>query len=443
MDDLFEQSYQQNLKTAAPLADRIRPQKLSDFIGQKEILGPARPLRKLILKGEISSIILWGPPGCGKTTLARLIAKYTKSYFVQFSAVTAGVADVKKIVSQSQERLKYHQRKTILFVDEIHRFNKAQQDAFLPWVENGTIILIGATTENPSFEIISPLLSRSQVFVLQPLTDHDIKTICLRALNNPKGLVDFHFKIEPEALNFIISSSSGDARKALNILEMVSSTENLKTAKKKKITKADVKTIIQKQLLYYDKKADYHYDTISALIKSIRGSDPDAALFWLARMIIVGDDPRFIARRLVILASEDIGNADPHALMVATTAAQAVDFVGLPEAQLNLAQAVTYLASAPKSNALYLGLLAAKKDAQNEVKNPVPLHLRNAPTELMKNLNFGQGYKYVHDFSGHYVNQQYLPDKLKSRRYYHPENIGFEAKIKERLENLRKKSNEK
>jgi len=256
-------------------------------------------------------------------------------------------------------------------------------------------------------------------------------------------LVDFHFKIEPEALNFIISSSSGDARKALNILEMVSSTENLKTAKKKKITKADVKTIIQKQLLYYDKKADYHYDTISALIKSIRGSDPDAALFWLARMIIVGDDPRFIARRLVILASEDIGNADPHALMVATTAAQAVDFVGLPEAQLNLAQAVTYLASAPKSNALYLGLLAAKKDAQNEVKNPVPLHLRNAPTELMKNLNFGQGYKYVHDFSGHYVNQQYLPDKLKSRRYYHPENIGFEAKIKERLENLRKKSNEK
>ncbi len=443
MDDLFEQSYQQNLKTAAPLADRIRPQKLSDFIGQKEILGPARPLRKLILKGEISSIILWGPPGCGKTTLARLIAKYTKSYFVQFSAVMAGVADVKKIVSQSQERLKYHQRKTILFVDEIHRFNKAQQDAFLPWVENGTIILIGATTENPSFEIISPLLSRSQVFVLQPLTDHDIKTICLRALNNPKGLVDFHFKIEPEALNFIISSSSGDARKALNILEMVSSTENLKTAKKKKITKADVKTIIQKQLLYYDKKADYHYDTISALIKSIRGSDPDAALFWLARMIIVGDDPRFIARRLVILASEDIGNADPHALMVATTAAQAVDFVGLPEAQLNLAQAVTYLASAPKSNALYLGLLAAKKDAQNEVKNPVPLHLRNAPTELMKNLNFGQGYKYVHDFSGHYVNQQYLPDKLKSRRYYHPENIGFEAKIKERLENLRKKSNEK
>ena len=439
MPDLFEQKFEENLKSQAPLADRIRPKALSEFVGQKDILGSQKPLRKLIRKGEISSIILWGPPGCGKTTLARLIAKYTKSHFVQFSAVVAGVKDVRKVVTKAQDRLKFEGQKTILFVDEIHRFNKSQQDAFLPWVENGTIILIGATTENPSFEVISPLLSRSQVFVLKPLTDSEVKTICKRALQGQKGLKDYKVKIKPEALDLIVKEAAGDARVALNALEMSTAAKKPDYRGFRKISQEDAREAIQKGALYYDKKGDRHYDTISALIKSIRGSDPDAALFWLARMVEAGDDPRFIVRRLVILASEDIGNADPHSLMVATSAAQAVDFVGLPEAQLNLAQAVTYLASAPKSNASYKALLAAKKDAQEEKDTPVPLHLRNAPTELMRSLNYGKDYKYAHDFSEHFVEQDYLPKKLKGRRYYQPTEIGFEAKIKERLGELRKR----
>ncbi len=439
MPDLFEQKFEENLKSQAPLADRIRPKTLSEFVGQKDILGPQKPLRKLIRKGEISSIILWGPPGCGKTTLARLIAKYTKSYFVQFSAVVAGVKDVRKVTIKAQERLKFNGQRTILFVDEIHRFNKAQQDAFLPWVENGTIILVGATTENPSFEVISPLLSRSQVFVLKPLADSGVKAICKKALGIPGGLKDYKVKIEPKALDLIVKQAAGDARVALNALEMATAAQKPDSRGWRKIKAQDAQEAIQKGVLYYDKKGDRHYDTISALIKSIRGSDPDAALFWLARMIEAGDDPGFIARRLVILASEDIGNADPHSLMVATSTAQAVEFVGLPEAQLNLAQAVTYLASAPKSNASYKALLAAKKDAQEEKDTPVPLHLRNAPTELMRSLDYGKDYKYAHDFSEHYVKQEYLPKKLKGRKYYHPTKIGFEAKIKERLDELRKK----
>ncbi len=439
MPDLFEQKFEQNLKSTAPLADRIRPKTLSEFVGQKDILGPQKPLRKLIRKGEISSIILWGPPGCGKTTLARLIAKYTKSHFVQFSAVIAGVKDVRKVTAKAQDRLKFESQRTILFVDEIHRFNKSQQDAFLPWVENGTIILVGATTENPSFEVISPLLSRSQVFVFRSLTDSDVKSICKKALKNPEGLKDYKVKIELKALDLIVKQAAGDARVALNALEMATAAQKPDSRGWRKINDKDAKEAIQKGALYYDKKGDRHYDTISALIKSIRGSDPDAALFWLARMIEAGDDPHFIVRRLVILASEDIGNADPHSLMVATATAQAVDFVGLPEAQLNLAQAVTYLASAPKSNASYKALLSAKQDVEKEKDTPVPLHLRNASTELMRSLNYGKDYKYAHDFSEHFVRQEYLPKKLKGRKYYHPTEIGFEAKIKERLEKLRKK----
>lgn len=433
MTDLFDQKLAKIYQEQAPLADRIRPKSLTEFIGQKEILGPDKPLRRLILKGEIGSIIFWGPPGCGKTTLARLIAKYTKSHFIQFSAVTSGVKEVKKATIEAQDRLKYKQIRTILFVDEIHRFNKAQQDAFLPWVENGTIILIGATTENPSFEIISPLLSRSQVFVLKPLTSAQVKKICLKALHDARGLKNFSVKIKKEALDFITQKSAGDARTALNSLEIAARAKKVNNSIRQ-INLKDAQEAMQKKNAYYDKKGNYHYDTISAFIKSIRGSDPDAALFWLARMLEAGEDARFIARRLLILASEDIGNADPHSLMIATSAAQAVELVGLPEAQLNLAQAVTYLASAPKSNASYLALLQAKKDAKNFNNTPVPIHLRNAPTELMQSLNYGKDYKYAHNYPKHHIKQQYLPDKLKSRQYYKPTDIGFEAKIKENLE---------
>src|SRR3990167_992434 len=435
MADLFEQ----NTKGLEPLAERMRPRDFGDFYGQEEIVGKGKPLRSAIDNDELRSVILWGPPGSGKTTLARIIAEKTKAFFQPFSAATSGVPELRKIIEEASRRLKFEKRKTILFVDEIHRFNKAQQDAFLPWVENGTIILIGATTENPSFEVISPLLSRLQVIVLKTLSEIDLKIILKRAIKSQVGLKNYSVIINNSILNFLAKQTGGDARSALNALEIATIAKKPDSRGMRNLDLNDITQALQKRMLNYDKKGDFHYDTISALIKSIRGSDPDAALFWLAKMIEAGDDPKFIARRLIILASEDIGNADPIALIVATSAAEAVNFVGLPEAQLNLAQAVTYLAQAPKSNASYLGLLAAIGDVKNHPEISVPLHLRNAATELMKSLEYGKNYKYAHNFPEHYVSQDYLPRELKNKVYYQPADIGYEAKIKARLDDFKNK----
>jgi putative ATPase len=422
-------------KMNIPLAERMRPKNLNDFVGQKDLLNLRGPLRKLIKKDRIPSLILWGPPGCGKTTLARIIANLSQARFINLSAVVAKVPEVKKIIEEARKLKEFNQQKTILFLDEIHRFNKAQQDTLLPGVEDGSIILIGATTENPSFYVNSPLLSRAQVITLEALREKDIEQILNLALKDKEmGLGKLKLKIKKEAIDYIAMVSGGDARISLNILEKAADITNKKTIDLNTVKSATTRFIL------YDKKGKEHYNTISAYIKSIRGSDPDAALHYLARMLEAGDDARFIARRLVILASEDIGNADPHALMVATAAANAVEYVGLPEAQLNLAQATTYLASAPKSNASYLALLHAKEDIKDKRLDPIPLHLRNAVTELMKELNYGSGYKYAHDFKDHIAPDiSYLPKNLKGKRYYQPTNIGFEEKIKERLEMVRKK----
>ncbi|MDD4607078.1 MAG: replication-associated recombination protein A [Patescibacteria group bacterium] len=409
----------QKINSQQPLADRMRPQSLDEFLGQNEIVGDNRLLRQAIENDKLFSMIFWGPPGCGKTTLARLIAKLTKSDFIEFSAVSSNKADIKKVIQQAQIKFKAYQQCTILFIDELHRFNKAQQDFFLPYVEDGTIILIGATTENPSFEVISPLLSRMKVFVFKPLLDQDIIKILQQALKNKeRGLGKNKIKIDKKTLEFLAQMSGGDARTALNALDLAVSLAQKNSQGEVGITLENIKEALQDKALIYDKKGEQHYNIISAFIKSLRGSDPDAALYWLARMLEAGEDARFIARRMVILASEDIGNACPTALVVATATAQAVEYVGLPEAQLNLAQAATYLASAPKSNSSYLGLLAAKEDVKNEGDLPVPLHLRNASTDLLKKLNYGKDYKYPHNFENSQVDQQYLPDKLKNKKYY-------------------------
>ncbi len=420
-----------------PLAERMRPVSLDEFAGQKHLIGEGKPIRIMIEKSEPSSMILWGPPGVGKTTLALLIANLVKAEFIQLSAISSGVKDVRAAIEKAEYNLKKKGKKTILFIDEIHRFNKAQQDSLLQSAEKGTIILIGATTENPSFEVISPLLSRSRVYILEELTKDDFLFIISNVLSKDKLLSKL--KIEIEDKDFLIGLSNGDARRLLNGIELA-----VKLTKPGKddvihLTNEIFKETFQANYIKYDKNQEEHYNIISAFIKSVRGSDPDAAVYWMARMLKGGEDPKFIARRMIVLASEDIGNADPYALTLATSAFTAVDYIGMPEATLVLAQAATYLASCPKSNSSYMAISKAKEDVNNHPAYDVPIYLRNAPTKLMKDLNYGKDYKYAHDFEKNFVEQQYLPDELKDRIYYDPSENGEEGKLKKRLKELWKK----
>ena len=413
-----------------PLADRMRPGSLDEFVGQEHVIGKGKPLRRLIENDKLSSIILWGPPGTGKTTIARIIANSTKSYFVEFSAVTAGVADIRNVVKEAREKMTSFSQRTILFVDEVHRFNKVQQDVFLPYIENGTIVLIGNTTENPGFEINSALLSRSRLFRLEPLADQNIEEIISRTLKDKeKGLGKLNLKIDKRASNHLVKFANGDARIALTALDIAVS--NLK--KNSKITLKNIEETLTKKELKYDKAGDSHYDTISAFIKSIRGSDPDASVHYLARMLESGEDQVFIARRLVIFASEDIGNADPHALILAQSCASAVHFVGMPEAKLILSQTTLYLSTAPKSNASKIAINEAEFDCLNQRLEPIPLHLRNAPTKLAQKLGYGKDYKYPHNFKENWTKENYLPKNLIGKRYYKPSDHGYEKIISERL----------
>ena len=425
-DDLFltRRSRPRGPDPSAPLADRMRPDDFSDFVGQDQIIAPGRPLRRAIESDTLSSVILWGPPGSGKTTLARIIARCTKAEFVAFSAVTSGIPELRRIIKAAEQRRGLRRQRTILFVDELHRFNKAQQDAFLPHVERGTIILLGATTENPSFEVIAPLLSRSMVVVLTPLSDEAIGQILDRALADAeRGLGQFTVDLTPDARRRLIGFGNGDARVALTALEFVVSQTLPGANGRVRIDEQALETALLKKALRYDRAGEEHYNLISAYIKSLRDSDADGALYWLARMLEGGEDPRFIARRMVIFASEDIGNADPLALVIATAVFQAVEFVGLPEAQINLAHGTTYLASRPKDNASYIALKEALQDARAFGNLEVPLPLRNAVTSLMRDLGYGQDYKYVHDDPSAKSDQTHLPDRLKGKRYYRPKSI--------------------
>ncbi|MBI3249823.1 MAG: replication-associated recombination protein A [Deltaproteobacteria bacterium] len=431
-DDLFAHSAAKAAAKKAPLAERMRPRTLDEYVGQRKLLAPGRLLKQITERKVLPSLILWGPPGCGKTTLAHLLAHTVQSPFVALSAVLSGVKELRLILEEAQAQRNLHGKPTVLFVDEIHRFNKAQQDAFLPHVENGLIILLGATTENPSFEVIAPLLSRARVVVLEALTPEDLALLLTRALQDEeRGLGARRLMADDEALSFISQHAQGDARAALNILEVAA----MLAAEKEtgQITLALVEEAAQHKALLYDKGGEEHYNVISAFIKSLRGSDPDAAVYWMMRMLEAGEDPLFIARRMVIFAAEDIGNADPQALPLAVAVKEAVHFVGLPEARIPMAQAATYLATAPKSNASYKAMLAALEDVRQQGPLPVPLHLRNAPTKLMKGLGYGKGYQYAHDHEGAVVAQQHLPDALRDRRYYRPSEHGHERIIKERL----------
>jgi putative ATPase len=425
MQELFER------KTEPPLADRIRPKTLDEFCGQHHLVDKNKPIRLAITSGEIPSMIFWGPPGTGKTTLARIIASSQRYHFITFSAVLSGVSDVRAAVRDAKMHARQG-KKTILFIDEIHRFNKAQQDAFLPSIEDGTITLIGATTENPSFEVISPLLSRTTVYTFNPLDGKEIEIIIDRAIKRPEGLLKYKPILEKGVKEYISSISDGDARVALNILEFSVLTTKSK-ANKRVISLGSVKDVVKSVPFLYDRKGEEHYNLISAFIKSIRGSDPDAALYWLARMLESGEDPLFIARRMIILASEDIGNADPQALVLANSCKDAVHFIGMPEGFLPLAQTVIYLATAPKSNSAYIAYDKALKDTKEKGSLPVPLHLRNPPTSLMKRLGYGKDYKYPHNYEHHWVKENYMPKGLEGRKYYSPSDIGFEKEIKKRM----------
>ena len=428
------------IDSGAPLAARMRPKSLDDFVGQEHVVGPGRVLRKAIEADQVPSIVLWGPPGSGKTTLARIIAGMTRSHFAPVSAVSAGVADLRRIIQEARDRKAATGQRTILFIDEIHRFNKAQQDAILPFVEEGTVTFIGATTENPSFEVISPLLSRTRVFPLKPLEPEDVRRIIHAALEDKeRGLGNRQASVADEAEKALVGIANGDARAALNVLELAVHATPPGPSGARLVELATVEDAVQRRLLRYDKAGDEHYDTISAFIKSVRGSDPDAAVYWLARMLEAGEDPLFVVRRMVILAAEDVGLADPQALSVAVAAQQAVHFIGMPEGLLPLAEAALYLATAPKSNSALTAYTKAKADVQRRGNLPVPLHLRNAPTGLMRDMGYGKGYKYAHDYEGHQADQQHLPDDLRGSRYYEPGSLGHEAEVAKRIEGQRRR----
>ena len=435
MDSLFpDEPVAAATPSTAPLAERMRPRTFDELIGQEDLLAPGKPLREAIARDLLQSIILWGPPGTGKTTLARIIAESTKARFVSFSAVMSGIKEIREVMTEAERLRRTTGRRTIVFIDEIHRFNKAQQDAFLPRVEAGDIVLVGATTENPSFEVNAALLSRSKVFVLRRLTAPEITTILTRALADAdRGLGGEAVDVDPEAIDAIALYANGDARAALNLLELSVAAAPSGDGRRR-VDLSRVAQAIQRRALLYDKSGEEHYNLISALHKSMRNSDPDASVYWLARMVEAGEDPLYIARRLVRFASEDIGNADPQALTVAVAAKDAVHFIGMPEGNTALAQAAIYLATAPKSNAVYAAYSRAAEDAHGDVAEPVPLHLRNAPTRLMKELEYGKGYRYAHDETDAVVDMPCLPSSLEGRKYYDPPERGFEKEIKRRLD---------
>lgn len=443
----MEQTTMFDNRTAQPLASRLRPERLEEFVGQKHLIGEGKVLRRLIESDHISSMIFWGPPGVGKTTLARIIANRTKATFIDFSAVTSGIKEIKTVMQRAENNRRFGE-KTIVFVDEIHRFNKAQQDAFLPFVEKGSIILIGATTENPSFEVNGALLSRCKVFVLQGLKTEDLVALLSRALADPRGFGGQNIRMEDDALTMIASFANGDARMALSTLEMAVLNGDLVQEKRREngqevvqeitvVTPETLEQCTSKKTLLYDKKGEEHYNLISALHKSMRNSDPDAAVYWLARMLEAGEDPLYVTRRVVRFASEDIGLADPRALEIAVAAYQACHFIGMPECSVNLTQAVTYMAMVPKSNAMEVAYFAAREDAIAQLAEPVPLVLRNAPTKLMKELDYGKGYQYAHDTKEKMTAMQCLPDSLVDREYYRPTDQGLEARFKERLAQIK------
>jgi len=421
-----------------PLADRMRPQTLDEFMGQEDLLGPGKPLRTQIERDDLSSMLFWGPPGCGKTTLARIIARRTKSEYIPFSAVLAGIKEIKEVMAKA-EGVRRYGRRTIVFVDEMHRFNRAQQDAFLPHVEAGNIVLIGATTENPSFEVISPLLSRMKVYILKALSAEQVATLLRRSLEDSvRGLGRENIQISDEIIERIAILANGDARSAYNTLEALVFGTAPDAAGRRVVSQAVLEEVLQKKLLPYDKSGEEHFNLISALHKSVRNSDPDAALYWLARMLESGEDPLYLARRMVRMASEDIGLAEPNALAVTLAAKDAFDFLGPPEGNLALAQAAVYLSLAPKSNAVYKAYGEVQEDLKNTIAEPVPLHLRNAVTGLMRNVGYGKGYQYAHDSEEKLTDMTCLPESLTDRRYYTPTDQGFEARIQQRLEEIRR-----